>query len=126
MAFVLHHEIPDRYAVFSHRIHNLVGFAARHDGVILPLDDEERPGDGASVVHGGNAFEECAHLRVAFVAILEAPQVLAIGGGALKEGDEVRRPESVDSAADAIGIPHRGDEHYIATVAGASDHHAAR
>ena len=61
-------------------------------------------------------------LRIALVAILDAPQVAAIALGALQERHQVRNANHVERTADAIVVAHRHGQRHVAAVAAAGDH----
>ena len=123
MTLVFRHQVPHGDAAPLEGGDHLLGLAPRDAGVVHALDDEERLRDLVHVVERGGALHPGTHGRIALVAILDAPQVLAIAGRVLQEGGEVRDPHHVHRTADGPVITRGRDERHVTAVAAARHEH---
>ena len=125
MAFVLGHEVPDGHAALLQGGHHLLGLGPRDAWVVHPLDDEQGLRDLVDVVERGGALHPRPHGGIALVAVLDAPQVLAVPGRVLEEGRKVRDPDDVHRAADPAVVAGRRHEGHVAAIAPARHEHVA-
>ena len=53
----------------------------RHARIVFAVHDEQRPRDAFGIRQRRDAPQECAHVEIAFIAVLRAALVLPVGRG---------------------------------------------
>ena len=90
----------------------------------MTLHDEQRAADLVDAVQGRDALLHRPHRRVALVAVLHAPEILAVGLRVLEEADQIRDADHVDPRPDALAVEGEAREHHVSAV-GAAPHRYA-
>src|SRR5437867_4359008 len=126
VTLVSRHQIPDRHAPLLQGGDHLLGFGPGDARIVHSRDDEQRLRDLVHVVERRGALHPRPERGVALVAVLDAPQVLAVPGRVLEKGGEVGDAHHVHRAADPIVIERRGHQRHVAAVAAARHEHVIR
>src|SRR3954464_14027333 len=100
MPLVLANQKPHWSAIRFKGLDHLIGFADGHARIVSTLNHEHRLCDVLYLVHGSDALEVLAHLRIALIAVFNAAQIATVGFSVFEERDEVRHPNYIDRAAD--------------------------
>ena len=98
----------------------------RNARIIFSGDDKHRLLDFLDVVHRCNLFQIFAHFRIALVAILDAPQIAPVRFGMLQKRHEIRHPDDVHGAADAVAVERRNSQRHMPAVTSTRDRNALR
>src|SRR5579862_8276795 len=75
MTFIFGHQIPHWCSLFLQCRYDLIVFTHWNTRIVLPGDHQHWLFDLLDIVHRRDALQKFAHLWIALIAVLDAPQI---------------------------------------------------